>query len=136
VRVVAATLGGAFGGKIGLIEPLVGAAALVLGRPVRLVFTRSEDFAAGNPAPRCSIQLRIGADAEGTLTALDGRILMDAGAFPEFGSAAIAGGRLGGPYRWSAWNVLTYGVLTNRFGAGAYRAPSAPQTAFALESLL
>jgi CO/xanthine dehydrogenase Mo-binding subunit len=136
IRVVGETLGGAFGGKIGLIEPLVAAAAIVLRRPVRLVLTRSEDFAAANPAPACVIDLRIGARADGTLAALDGRILVDAGAFSEYGGAALSSGRIGGPYRWGAWKVTTLGVTTNRFGAGAYRAPSAPQTAFALESLV
>ena len=136
VRVVAETLGGAFGGKIGLIEPLVGAAALALQRPVRLVLTRSEDFAATNPAPGCVIDLKVGADAEGTLRAIDARILMDAGAFPESSEAAVAAGRIAGPYKWPSWRVRSFGVLTNRFGAGAYRGPTAPQTAFALESLL
>src|SRR4051794_21816697 len=51
IRVQAAPLGGAFGGKLMISEPLAAAAALALGRPVRLVFRRSEDFAAANPAP-------------------------------------------------------------------------------------
>ena len=48
--------------RSGLIEPLVGAAALALQRPVRLVLTRSEDSAATNPAPGCMIDLKVGAD--------------------------------------------------------------------------
>ena len=51
IRVRRAPLGGAFGGKLMIVEPLVAAAALELGRPVRLALTRSEDFAATNPAP-------------------------------------------------------------------------------------
>ena len=50
VRVRGAPLGGAFGGKMMIIEPLVAAAALALRRPVRLAMTRSEDIAATNPA--------------------------------------------------------------------------------------
>jgi CO/xanthine dehydrogenase Mo-binding subunit len=50
IRVVAEPLGGAFGGKFGLMEPLVAGATLALRRPVRLVLTRSEDFQATNPA--------------------------------------------------------------------------------------
>src|SRR5204862_7504160 len=50
VRVRAAPLGGAFGGKLLIVEPLVAAAALRLRRPVRLTLTRGEDFAASNPA--------------------------------------------------------------------------------------
>ncbi|HTT28887.1 MAG TPA: molybdopterin cofactor-binding domain-containing protein, partial [Solirubrobacteraceae bacterium] len=50
IRVRAAPLGGGFGGKLMIVEPLVVGAALVLRRPVRLMMTRSEDFAAANPA--------------------------------------------------------------------------------------
>ena len=41
-----------------------------------------------------------------------------------------------GPYRWEAHDLRGYGVQTNRFTFGAYRAPGAPTAAFALESLL
>jgi CO/xanthine dehydrogenase Mo-binding subunit len=41
-----------------------------------------------------------------------------------------------GPYRWPAHDLTAVGVVTNRVGAGAYRAPGAPPAAFALESLL
>ena len=51
VRVRPAPLGGAFGGKLMICEPLAAAAAVMLGRPVRLALTRTEDFAASNPAP-------------------------------------------------------------------------------------
>jgi CO/xanthine dehydrogenase Mo-binding subunit len=136
VRVIGATLGGGFGGKIGLFEPLVGAAALELGRPVQVVLTRSEDFASTNPAPGTLIDLKIGAAADGELLALEARILLDEGAFADFSAAPFAVGRIGGPYRWKNWNSKVYGVRTNRVGSGAYRAPTAPQTAFALESLV
>jgi CO/xanthine dehydrogenase Mo-binding subunit len=136
IRVEAAALGGGFGGKIGLIEPLVGAAALAVGRPLRVAFTRSEDFAAGNPAPGLLIDLRVGARLDGALAGLQARILVDNGAFTDSSPAPLAAGRVGGPYRWETWGVTTYGVRTNRFGAGAYRAPSATQTAFAVEALI
>jgi CO/xanthine dehydrogenase Mo-binding subunit len=136
VRVEAATLGGGFGGKLGLIEPLVAGAALSLERPVRVALTRSEDFAAANPAPALTIDLEIGAQADGRLAALRARILVDTGAFSDSSPAMLAGPKVGGPYRWDEWDVRVYAVRTNRFGAGAYRAPTAPQTAFALESLV
>jgi CO/xanthine dehydrogenase Mo-binding subunit len=136
VRVQAATLGGGFGGKLGLVEPLVVGAMLALKRPVRLAFTRSEDFAAGNPAPGFLIDLKVGARADGTFAALECRALVDGGAFADMAPTALVGGRVGGPYRWEAWNVQTFGVRTNRFGPGAYRAPTATPIAFALEPLL
>jgi CO/xanthine dehydrogenase Mo-binding subunit len=136
VRVEAATLGGGFGGKFGVIEPLVAGAALAVGRPVRLVFTRGEDFVASTPSPGLLIDLKVGARADGTLAALEGRILADSGAFSDSSPVGFAGGKLGGAYSFDAWSVLTYGVRTNRPGAGAYRGPLATPTAFAIESLV
>jgi len=136
VRVEGATLGGGFGGKFALIEPLVVGAALSLGRPVQLAFTRSEDFAATNPGPGLVIDLKVGARDDGTLAALEARVLVDGGAFSDSSPAAFAGGKVGGAYSFEAWRVQMLAVRTNRFGAGAYRAPLATPTAFAIESLV
>ena len=136
IRVKAETLGGAFGGKLLIVEPLVAGAALVLRRSVRLAFTRTEDFAAASPAPASVIELQIGALATGELTALDARIIFDRGTNAEWGYEEIVPTLIAGPYRWSAYSIRAYGVQTNRVGLGAYRAPSAPPAAFALESLI
>jgi CO/xanthine dehydrogenase Mo-binding subunit len=136
VRVRAAPLGGAFGGKFALVEPLVAGAALVLRRPVRLALTRGEDFHATNPAPAEIIELRLGGLRTGELTAIDARILCDRGANAEWGLEDITSLLLAGPYRWQASSIRGYGVQTNRVTFGAYRGPGAPPAAFALESLL
>ena len=80
VRVTGAALGGAFGSKILIVEPLVAGAALRLRRPVRLALTRQEDMAATNPAPGCVMDVRIAADASGAFTALDARLVFDVAA--------------------------------------------------------
>ena len=136
IRVEAATLGGGFGGKLGLIEPLVVGAALASGSPVRVAFSRGEDMVAANPAPAFEIDLKLGASADGTLTALAGSVIVDNGAFTDSAPSALVGGRLPGPYRFPAARVRTYGVRTNRCGAGAYRAPTGMQCCYAIESLL
>jgi CO/xanthine dehydrogenase Mo-binding subunit len=136
VRVEAAALGGGFGGKFGIVEPLVVGAALAVGRPVRLAFTRSEDFVAATPGPGLAFDLKIGARADGTLAAIEARVLADSGAFSDAAPVQMAGGKLGGAYSFDAWSVRTHAVRTNRFGGGAYRAPLATPTAFATESLL
>lgn len=136
VRVQAEALGGAFGGKMLIVEPLAAGAALVLRRPVRLAFTRSEDFVASNPAPASIIDLRIGARATGELTGLDARVIFDRGTNAEWGLEEIAAVLLVGPYRWPAYAIRAYGVQTNRVGFGSYRAPGGPPTAFAVESLI
>ena len=136
VRVTAAALGGSFGSKQLVIEPLVAGAALRLGAPVRLVLDRQEDLAATNPAQAVTIDLRIGAGRSGQFEALEARMTYDAGAYPESSWEWFATQLITGPYRWPAFDVLATGVRTNRFGVGNYRAPSGPQGVFALESLV
>jgi CO/xanthine dehydrogenase Mo-binding subunit len=136
VRVVATTLGGAFGGKWPLFDTLVAAAALHLRRPVRLAVTRAEDFAATNPSQSFVTELRIGADREGRFAGLECRMIADAGAFDEGSSESLGGVLIAGPYSWPAFDIRAYGVRTNRFGVGAYRGPSAPPSAMALETLI
>jgi CO/xanthine dehydrogenase Mo-binding subunit len=136
VRVIAEPLGGAFGGKFALVEPLAVGAALALKRPVRLVLTRSEDFQATNPASAQVTRLKIGARADGTLTGIEARMIVDRGSNAGWGVEGISSLLVAGPYNWEAYDLRGYGVQTNRFTFGAYRAPGAPTAAFALESLL
>jgi CO/xanthine dehydrogenase Mo-binding subunit len=136
VRVRPTPLGGAFGGKLMLPEPLAAAAALALKRPVRVAFTRMEDFAASNPAPGELIDIELGATRAGDLSAIRARVVCDRGMNEEFGVEAISAMLTAGPYRWPAHELRAYGVLTNRVGSGAYRGPGAPPAAFAVETLL
>ena len=136
IRVIAEPLGGAFGGKFALVEPLAAGAAIALGRPVRLTLTRSEDFQATNPASAQVMEVRVGARADGTLTAIQGRMIVDRGSNAGWGVEGITSLLVAGPYRWEAFDIRGYGVQTNRFTFGAYRGPGAPTAAFALESLL
>lgn len=136
VRVRAAPIGGGFGGKMMIVEPLVVGAALAVRRPVRLAMTRSEDFAASNPAGAEILELELGADRDGQLTAIRSRVFADRGSTADFGVESIAAMLTAGPYRWRAHELTSYGVATNRVTFGAYRAPAAPQAAFAVESLI
>jgi CO/xanthine dehydrogenase Mo-binding subunit len=136
VRVAPAALGGGFGAKIMLAEPLAAGAALALRRPVRIVLTRREDFAMSNPAPGSVYELTAGADRDGRLTALRARIVFDAGAYAESSLDGIGSILVAGPYVWPAFDIRGYGVLTNRVGTGSYRGPGGPQSSFAIESVL
>ena len=136
IRVIAEPLGGAFGGKFALVEPLAVGAALALHRPVRLVLTRSEDFQATNPASAQVTHLKVGARKDGTFTGIEARMIVDRGSNAGWGVEGITSALVVGPYRWEAHDIRGYGVQTNRFTFGAYRAPGAPTAAFALESLL
>jgi CO/xanthine dehydrogenase Mo-binding subunit len=136
VRVRTAPLGGAFGGKMMIIDPLVAGAALATGRPVRLAMTRSEDMAATNPAGAEVMSLELGADATGRLTGVRARVYADRGSTEDFGVESIAAVLAAGAYKWQAHELTVLGVATNRVTFGAYRAPTAPPAAFAVESLL
>ena len=133
VRVESVPVGGGFGGKFGLSEPLGAAAAFAAHRPVRLVYTRSEDLLAGNPAPQTIITVKMGAKRDGTLVAMQAKVIFDSGCYA--GSAVGLGGYLlGSTYRCPNIDFHCYEVLTNKVSVGAYRAPGAPQATFALES--
>jgi CO/xanthine dehydrogenase Mo-binding subunit len=135
VRVHAMPVGGGFGGKFGLIEPLVAACAVASGRPVLLAYTRVEDFSAGCPAPSSIFRVKAGARKDGTFTVLKGEVIFDAGARAG-APAAHAALCLGVFYRWQNLDIDATEVVTHKTPTGAYRAPGLPQAMFACESLV
>lgn len=135
VNIVPMPVGGGFGGKFVLIEPLVAAAAKAVNRPVLLAYTRSDDFLAGNPAPECQIRIKLGAKNDGTITALESHLIFDSGSAP--GSPlSIAAILLGGYYKFPNLKITGYETQTHRPSSGSYRAPGAQQGTFAIESAL
>ena len=135
VTVNAMPVGGGFGGKFGFLEPTVAALAVAVGRPVRVVYSRQEEFSAADPAPESRIRVKIGAKRDGTLVALESELLFDSGA--KAGSpVGIAAILLGSMYRFEHLRLHGTDVLTNKASTGAYRAPGAVQAAFALESTI
>ena len=135
VRSIATPVGGGFGGKFVLYEPLVALAAKVTNRPVRLVLTRNEEMMAGNPAPPLKINLKIGAKKDGSLTALKADVLLNSGCYPS-SLTGIVGALIGSLYRVPHMLIEGTDVLTFKPSSGAYRAPGAAQAAFALESVM
>ncbi|MEE2778253.1 MAG: xanthine dehydrogenase family protein molybdopterin-binding subunit [Acidobacteriota bacterium] len=135
VNVVPAAIGGGFGGKFLLHDPLVALAARKLARPIRLVLSRGEELAAGTPAPATHIRIKLGATSDGDLVALDADFLMDDGCYPS-SITGLAGILLGSPYPLEDFRIRAREVLTFKPSVGAYRAPCAPQVAFALEQTL
>ncbi|TAM58860.1 xanthine dehydrogenase family protein molybdopterin-binding subunit [bacterium] len=135
VRVVPMAVGGGFGGKIFLLEPLAAQAARLLGRPVRLCLDRIHDFLVAQPAPAARIALKLGATRDGTLLGIEADLLFDGGAASgsPVGIAAIL---LGSTYRAAHLHVVAAEALTHKTPNSAYRAPGAPQAYFALESAL
>ena len=135
VRVVGATVGGGFGGKGVLLEPLVATLSQRLGRPVAMLLDRQQDILVNNPGPAADIEVTLSARSDGTLAAIEARLVFDNGA-ERGGSAGIACLMLAGTYRCPNLDVLGYDVMTHKVPIGAYRAPGAPQGYFALESAM
>jgi CO/xanthine dehydrogenase Mo-binding subunit len=135
VKVVAPVLGGGVGGKGILAQPLAAAIAIKFGRPARVVYTRMDELQAANPAPRMFINLKVGAKRDGTLTALDARLVVNSGLY-NGGPLANSSLYVGAFYRFQNLRIRGYTVVTNTSPAGAYRAPGGPQTMFAAESTM
>ncbi len=133
VRVVPMAFGGGFGAKYGILEPLAGAIALKLKKPVRIVLSRSDDFVTTTPAHAMAIRLKTAVKNDGILTAVDADIYIDNGAF-SFPIGGIGATLIGGYYKCPNVHINVHEINTNKPPAGAYRAPSAPQITFALES--
>lgn len=136
VRVVPLEIGGGFGGKTTVyLEPVAMILSRKSGRPVRLAMTREEVFRATGPAPGAVIDVRIGADADGTLVAADVEFKYHSGAYPAVDAGAGVSSAIG-HYRIANARVVGVEVLCNRPAAKAYRAPGAPQVNFAVESAI
>jgi len=131
----ATEIGGGFGGKVeGIFSPIAVLLARKTRRPVKLILNRTEEFLGANPAPNTLIRIKTGAKKDGTLTAIEADIKLDAGAFPTgWIMSAVALG-MGGTYNFAAWRLSTMEVVTNKASAAAYRAPGGPNASFAIES--
>lgn len=134
VRIIPTTPGGAFGAKFPLYEHLIALVAHQVQRAVKLVLTRGEDLLAANPAPAAQIGVKLGAKKDGTLTALQAELQFDAGCFPS--PHGIAAWLLGSIYQAPHMHIRYTEVMTHKVSTAAYRAPGAPQAAFALESVM
>ena len=135
VRVIPTPVGGGFGGKFLLFEPLVAFAAQKLRRPVRLKLTRMEELLATKPAPAARIHVQLGARRDGTITALRAHLLFDSGCYPGT-PVGVAAFLLGSYYQIPNVEIEGVEVLTFKASNDAYRAPGAPQATFAIESAM
>ena len=137
VRVIGATVGGGFGGKLDVtLEHFACLLARKAGRPVRMVSSRAEELAAANPRENSVVRIRSGISAEGRIVAREVVCLLDAGAYahdtPFIASVATMQGT--GPYRIDNVRSTALAVYTNTQPTGAYRGPSGPQMVLAIEA--
>ncbi|MER7521192.1 molybdopterin-dependent oxidoreductase [Streptomyces sp. NPDC126499] len=139
VRVIAGQVGGAFGGKQEMLtEDVVTLAALKLRRPVKLEYTRAEQFHGATTRHPFTIRVKAGARADGTLTAVRMRVVSDTGAYGNHGPAVMfhSVGESLALYRAPHKKVDAYCVYTNVVPAGAFRGYGLGQVTFAVESVM
>jgi len=140
VRVIVPLLGGGFGAKCDFhYEGHVAALARAAGRPVKLVFSRAEEFfAVDHRREGMVIELETGAKKDGTLVARRGRVVLDKGAYCGEGGffAQMAAMHVCGPYVYENVDVEVSTVYTNNQPSGSIRAPTAPQICWAVEQQL
>ena len=137
VRVIVPLLGGGFGAKCDFhFEGHVAALARAAGRPVKLVFSRREEFfAVGHRREGMVIELETGARADGTLLARRARLVLDSGAYCGEGGffAQMAAMHALGPYVIENADIESSLVYSNNQPSSSIRAPTAPQVCWALE---
>ena len=136
IKVTPMEIGGGFGGKItAYLDAICGLLSQKTGTPVKAMMTRTEVFEASGPAPSSWMRVKIGVKNDGKMTAVETEMAMDAGAYPgspvmqaivcAFACYDVENGKVDG-----------YDVVDNKPKTAAYRAPGAPQAAFAVESLI
>jgi CO/xanthine dehydrogenase Mo-binding subunit len=122
-------------GSIDLPEIHAAIASKLTGQPVKNVYTRYEDFTARTHRPTFRNEIKLGVQKDGTITALQAKIIADVGAQR---ATAAAGAWYIFQMQYKIPNVTLEGidVMTNRYLAGAYRCVSHPNGTFALETAI
>ncbi|MDG2992398.1 molybdopterin-dependent oxidoreductase [Candidatus Synechococcus calcipolaris G9] len=139
IHVFSERVGGGFGGKQEVLtEDLCVLATLKTGLPVKWEFTRQEEFIGGVCRHPIKIDVKLGADAAGYLTAMQVRVVSNTGAYGNHGGTVLFR-CLAEPL--SIYNCANkkgdgYAVYTNTLPSGAFRGYGAAQMCFALESAI
>ena len=137
VRVVVPLLGGGFGAKCDLhFEAQVAALARAARRPVKLVFSREEEFRAiAQRREGIVMEFETGATRDGRLVARRARLFLDKGAYCGEGGflGQMAAMHAVGPYVIDHVAIESFLNYTNHQPSGSIRAPTAPQVCWGLE---
>jgi CO/xanthine dehydrogenase Mo-binding subunit len=136
IRVTCSEIGGGFGGKTVIyLEPLALALAKKSGHPVKMVMSREDVFRASGPTSGANVSVKIGAKKDGTITAGEATLLYQAGAFQ---GSPVGPGCMSAfaPYDLANVKVVGFDIVSNRAKVAAYRAPGAPISEFAVESVI
>ena len=138
IRVIKPRIGGGFGGKQEImLEDLCSLLTLKTGKPVRLEYTRSQEFTSGRSRHRQVIRYKLGVKNE-KLIAAELRLIGDTGAYATHGLTVNMVGGFKGLTLYNAPNsrFICDVVYTNTPPAGAYRGYGAMQEQFAVEVMM
>src|SRR5262245_43009018 len=137
IRVIQPAVGGAFGGKSEPfdLEFCVAKLSMKSGRPVKILYTREEVFYAHRGRHPMKLRYKTGASSDGRIKAVDGKILIDGGAYASFGlvTTYYSGQLLSAPYVFESYRFDSTRVYTNKPACGPKRGHGSVQPRFAFE---
>ncbi|HTY98839.1 MAG TPA: molybdopterin cofactor-binding domain-containing protein, partial [Rhodocyclaceae bacterium] len=139
IRVIKPRMGGGFGGKMDVIlEDLCAHLTVRTGRPVRMEFSREQEFLNGRSRHPAAITYRVGVDADGNLQAIDMRVVENTGAYGVQGMTVVnlIGARGLSTYRSPNIRFDSQVAYTNLPVPSAFRGFGGPQAQFAMESMM
>ena len=139
IRVVQTETGGGFGGKEEYPSMIAGHAALLAlksGRPVKIIYDRTEDMLATTKRHPSIVRHRTGVSRDGHIVAMDVEVVMDGGAYVTLSPVVLSRGCIhaAGPYKCANTRIRGRAMFTNTPPNGAFRGFGAPQTLFAVEA--
>src|SRR3990170_3169149 len=140
VRVIAPEVGGGFGSKLNVYgeEALIAHLAMKLGRPVKWIETRRENFLATIHGRDQINDVEAAVAKDGRILALKVRLVADLGAYHQLLTPAIptlTGLLLLGCYKIPAGKIEYVGVFTNKMATDAYRGAGRPEATFLIERM-
>lgn len=140
IRVIKPRIGGGFGGKqTVVVEVFTAIVTLKTGKPAKIVYDRDETFSCTNSRHAMRLTVRVGADTDGYIRALDIQGLSDTGAYGEHASTVfmVVGQKTLPLYnKTKAVRFMGKVVYTNKMPGGAFRGYGATQGTFALEATI
>jgi xanthine dehydrogenase molybdenum-binding subunit len=136
IRVKGVLIGGGFGGKEDIAGQIhVAMLANVTGKPVKMLYSRSESLLFHPKRHATVIRIKTGAKRDGTLIAVEAELYGDGGAYASLSDKVMtrATTHATGPYYVPNAKIDCYAMYTNNPPSGAFRGFGVTQSAFAVE---
>lgn len=137
IRVIKPRIGGGFGAKQSVVSEIFPAIVTwITGKPAKMIYSRKESFTNGSPRHEAEIKVRLGADENGMIKAIEMYSLWNAGAYGDHGptTVGLSGHKAMTIYNAKAYKFYNDVIYSNTMGGGAFRGYGATQGFFALES--